>query len=112
MNKYGNVKTTLDGITFDSKLEASRYAELKLLERAGEIQQLQLQPKFTLQDAFEKNGKKYRAIVYIADFMYFDNAKRKWIVEDTKGMKTDVYELKKKLFEYKFKNYEIKEITK
>ena len=112
MNKYGNVKTTLDGITFDSKLEASRYAELKLLERAGEIQQLQLQPKFTLQDAFEKNGKKYRAIVYIADFMYFDNQKRKWIVEDTKGMKTDVYELKKKLFEYKFRNYEIKEITK
>ena len=112
MNKYGNVKTKLDGITFDSKLEANRYAELKLLERAGEIQQLKLQPKFTLQDAFEKNGKKYRAIVYIADFMYFDNSKRKWIVEDTKGMKTDVYELKKKLFEYKFKNYEIKEITR
>ena len=112
MNKYNAKKTELDGITFDSKLEANRYAELKLMERAGVIQQLQLQPKFTLQEAFEKDGKKYRAITYIADFMYFDNEKRQWVVEDAKGVETEVFKIKRKLFEYKFRNYTIKEIKK
>lgn len=112
MNKYHAKKTTVDGIEFDSRLEANRYCELKLLERAGQIQQLTLQPKFTLQEGFRKNGEYFRPIVYIADFMYFDNAKRKWIVEDAKGMKTEVYKIKRKLFEYKFGNYTVKEIKR
>ncbi|MBN1114444.1 MAG: DUF1064 domain-containing protein, partial [Oligoflexia bacterium] len=60
-NKYKNVKTTVDGITFDSKKEADRYSELKLLERAGKIKDLILQPKFEIIPAYEKDGKKVRA---------------------------------------------------
>ena len=71
MSKYRNRKTIHDGITFDSKGEANRYCELKILERAGEISDLTLQPKFTLQESFKKNGKTHRAITYIADFPVF-----------------------------------------
>ena len=56
--KYQNHKTVIDGIAFDSKLEANRYAELKVLEKAGIISQLQLQPSFELIPAFTKNGNK------------------------------------------------------
>ena len=111
-NKYKNTKTNIDGIVFDSKLEARRYCELKLLERAGEIKNLQLQPPFELQPTFKKNGKTYRKIIYKADFSYIDIKTGATIVEDTKGMKTELYKLKKKLFEYKFPEITIKEITK
>lgn len=107
--KYRNVKVVVDGIEFDSKKEANRYSELKLLERANKIKNLQLQPKFLLQDSFKKNGKSYKAITYIADFAYYDNDLKKIVIEDTKGMKTEVYKIKKKMFEYKY-NIEIKEI--
>ena len=70
MSKYRNRKTTIDGIAFDSKAEARRYAELKLLERAGEIKDLELQPKYRLLDGFKKNGKTYRPIDYIDEFRY------------------------------------------
>ena len=70
MNKYKNTKIVVDNIKFDSNLEATRYKELKLLLRAGEISNLELQPRFLLQDSFKKNGKTYRKIEYIADFMY------------------------------------------
>ena len=59
-NKYGARKTVIDGITFDSKREAIRYQELKLLERAGEIKDLELQPKYILQPKYCKNGKSIR----------------------------------------------------
>lgn len=72
MNKYHANKVVIDGITFDSQLEANRYCELKLLFKAGEISQLRLQPEFELIPAFRKNGKAYRKTVYRADFMYFD----------------------------------------
>lgn len=112
MNKYGNKKTIVDGISFDSRLEAKRYRELKLLERAGIIKDLQLQPAFELIPSFKKNNKTYRKIEYKADFSYFDNELGKVIVEDTKGFKTEVYKLKRKLFEYKYKDLEIKEVVK
>ena len=70
MNKYRNKKVIVDGEEFDSKKEGNRYKELRLLERAGEISNLELQPKFLLQDSFKKNGKAYRKIEYIADFLY------------------------------------------
>lgn len=95
-HKYHAKKTTIDGITFDSRKEANRYAELKLLERAGEIKNLRLQVPFTLQESFTLHGKKYRPITYIADFVYEQDGRT--IVEDTKGMRTQVYKLKKKLF--------------
>ena len=97
-SKYNARKITIDGITFDSIKEAARYKELKLLERAGEIKDLELQPKFVLLDSFYYGGKKEREISYVADFKYYDKAKSKIIVEDVKGFKTDVYKIKRKLF--------------
>jgi hypothetical protein len=108
MNKYNARKTVIDGIKFDSKKEAARYCELKILLQAGEITDLELQPVFILQDAFTKNGKKYRAIKYIADFRYKDYGKI--VVEDSKGFRTPVYLLKKKMFEYKYRDLELKEV--
>ncbi len=70
MNKYRNKKVIVDDYIFDSVQESRRYKELKLLERAGEISNLKLQPRFLLQDSFKKNGKTYRKIEYVADFMY------------------------------------------
>lgn len=69
-NKYKNKEITIDNITFQSIAEGRRYKELKLLEQAGEISKLELQPKFTLQESFRKNGKTYRKIEYRGDFMY------------------------------------------
>lgn len=89
--KYGNVKTEVDGIQFDSKREAARYGELKLRLRAGEIDLLQTQPKFVL----SVNGEKI--CTYIADFQYDDLRTDKTVVEDVKGVKTAVYRMKKKL---------------
>ena len=107
MSKYRNIKTTIDGITFDSRKEADRYCELKLLQRAGAITDLKLQVPFELQPAFTVNGKKIRAIYYIADFMYCQNGV--YVVEDVKGRKTKEYMLKRKMYAYKYKD-EIREV--
>lgn len=90
MNKYRNVKTTVDGITFHSKKEAARYGVLKILNNCGEIAFLELQPKYNI----EVNGQKI--CQYIADFRYKDKH-GKLHVEDVKGVKTDAYKLKSKL---------------
>lgn len=87
--KYGNIKTIVDGIKFDSKREAAHYGELKLRQRAGEIFELELQPKYPL----IVNGVK--VATYIADFRYKENGAT--VVVDVKGMKTPVYNLKKRL---------------
>ena len=91
MSKYKNVKTTLDGIAFDSKKEGARYGELMWLAKAGAIQDLRLQVPFEL---IPKQAGE-RAVRYIADFVYTENGKM--IVEDVKGVRTDVYKIKKKL---------------
>ena len=110
-NKYHNKKVIVDEIKFDSKKESNRYNQLKLLEKANLISELELQKKFELQPSYINNdGKKIRAIYYIADFFYYDIKNEKYIVEDTKGFRTDVYKLKKKLFEYQYSNLTIKEI--
>ncbi len=97
-SKYNAKKTVVDGIEFDSLREADRYCELKLLEKANEIRNLELQPRFLLQDKFkDKMGTTHRKIEYVADFMYVDKDDKK-IVEDVKGVMTDVYKLKKKMF--------------
>ncbi len=96
--KYGNRKTVIDGIKFDSKAEAERYKELKILEKAGLIKKLILQPEFLLQDKFKYNGKTERAVKYIADFKYFDVAKGVYVVEDVKGVETEAFKIKRKLF--------------
>ncbi len=109
-NKYHAKKVTVNGIKFDSKLEANRWLELKLMEKAGRISNLRRQVEFVLQPSFRKNGKTIRKISYFADFVYIENGFT--IIEDTKGIKTDVFRLKKKLFEYKFPELTIKEVTK
>ena len=100
--KYHNQKTEVDGILFDSKREAVRYGELKLLERIGEIIDLELQPEFILREGFRKNGKWYRKIVYRADFKYKVAATGEIVVEDSKGYENEVFRIKMKLFEDRY----------
>ena len=88
-NKYRAIKTIVDDITFDSKKEARRYVQLKLLVKAGVVTKLELQPRYDLIINTVKCG------FYKADFRYFENGKE--VVEVVKGMKTSVYNLKKKL---------------
>ena len=95
-SKYRNRKTTIDEITFDSKKEAARYAELKMLEKAGEIQGLKLQPRFEISGTVKLPDWKSRARYYVADFEYWQNGIH--TVEDVKGKRTDVYTLKRHLF--------------
>lgn len=106
MNKYRNKKVQVDMYVFDSIRESQRYKELKLLEKAGKIKDLELQPRFLLQDSFRKNGKTFRKIEYIADFKYTENEKT--IVEDVKGIQTDVFKLKHKIFEKVYPELELK----
>lgn len=106
MNKYRNKKVIIDGKEFDSIQESKRYKELKLLLKAGKISNLELQPRFLLQESFRKNGKTFRKIEYIADFQYIENEKT--IVEDVKGMLTDVFKIKHKLFEKKYPELELR----
>lgn len=112
--KYKNKEITLDGIVFDSKREAKRYKELRLLEKVGEIQDLRLQEKFVLIPAqyeflprySEKTGKRLKdkkvciekECAYKADFVYLQNGRL--VVEDTKGFRTTDYVIKRKLMLY------------
>lgn len=112
--KYHNTKVKVDDIKFDSKLESERYAQLKILERAGVIRGLELQPSFDLIPSFRKNGKTWRKTVYKADFRYILCEDDKTIIEDVKGSTaviTDVFRLKQKLFEYKYPDYTISIVT-
>lgn len=113
--KYHNTKMIVDGIKFDSRLEAERYAQLKLLEHAGVIRGLELQPSFELLPSFKKNGKTWRRTVYKADFRYILCEDDRIIIEDVKGSKaviTDVFRLKQKLFEYQYPGLTIKIVTR
>ena len=88
-SKYKNQATEVAGIKFDSKREASRYRQLRLLEIAGKISDLKLQVRYKL------DVNTFHVCDYIADFTYIDGDSL--IVEDAKGYKTDIYSLKKKL---------------
>ncbi len=124
-NKYNNRKTIVDGIKFDSQKEAQRYVVLKDMEKCKEIFGLKLQPKFILQDKFrvsdhtKKSGwRTERAITYKADFQYTiklvtqktEVKKTALVVEDVKGIKTETYKIKRKLFLKKFPEYKFVEI--
>ena len=98
-SKYGNKKTTIHGITFDSKWESERYLYLKSLEKAGRIKDLELQPRYNIL----VNDQKICA--YVADFKYNkENEDGIWehIVEDAKGVETPEFKLKKKLMKAVF----------
>ena len=91
MNKYRNIKTVIDGITFDSKKEAARYLQLRLLQKGNIIHTLTLQTRHNI----VINGIKICA--YVSDFDYYDNEKNQWVTEDCKGVKTAAYRIKNKL---------------
>ena len=117
--KYGNKRTKVDGITFDSMKEAKRYKELSLMEKSGAIQDLQRQVKFVLipaqrePDTIGKKGGIHkgklieRECAYVADFVYQENGKT--VVEDTKGMRTTEYVIKRKMMLH-FHGIRIKEV--
>lgn len=110
-HKYSAIQTAVDGIMFPSKKEAARYKQLVLLKAAGDITDFELQPKYELMPSFrhKATGAKIRAINYKADFLvtYPDGHQE---IEDVKGMKTDVYDIKKKLFMNRYPELQIKEI--
>lgn len=97
-SKYRAKKTVVDGITFDSRKEADRYLVLKGMEEDGLIENLRRQVRYELVPDFDVDGKHYRPVYYVADFVYMDKEAGKEVVEDVKGMRTDVYRLKSKLF--------------
>lgn len=102
-SKYHAVRVTCDGQRFDSRKEARRYAELQMLEQAGEISDLQRQVKFVLIPAQrdpETNRVIERECAYLADFTYRENGK--YVVEDVKGVRTDVYIIKRKLMLHRY----------
>ena len=104
--KYHNNKTVYNGKVYDSKKEAKRAWELDLLVRAGKIRDLQRQVKFILLEEYYNNkGEKIRPITYVADFVYEQDGKK--YVEDVKSVatRTEVYKIKKKLFEHKYSEY-------
>ncbi len=95
-SKYGNIKTFVDGICFDSKKEAAYYWDLKLRERAGEIHNLELQPKYELHTARRGTRTLVRIGVYKADFRFREGTQGLLRVVDVKGVKTAMYRWKKK----------------
>ena len=112
--KYHNIKTVVDGITFDSKLELNRYCYLKLLERAGELKSVVYHKKYVLQESFINSRGKHRAgITYTPDFIIMKKDGTIY-AEDVKGNKTiitDLFSVKQKLFEKRYPDIELKIIT-
>ncbi len=103
-HKYGATRTTVDGVNFHSKAEARRYAQLRLLERAGEIRDLELQPSFELMVPEAITAKHRKVGTYCADFRYERFVDGRWrrIVEDVKGVRTSTYLLKKRMVEAQY----------
>jgi hypothetical protein len=123
--KYHSKKVVYDGQTFDSKKEMARYRDLRLLERAGAISDLQCQVKFVLIPAQRepdsvdysksKKGRKVKGklieqeVAYYADFVYTDRRTGQVVVEDAKGVRTTEYIIKRKMMLY-FHGVRIKEV--
>lgn len=102
-SKYGARKCEIDGFIFDSVMEAKFYIHLKQEKENGNVIDFELQPKYLLQEGFKKAGKTIRAIYYISDFLvtHKDNQK---IVYDVKGRETADFKLKKKMFDYRYRD--------
>jgi len=108
MGKYNNKKVVYDNHVFDSAAEYLRYCELCLLERAGIIADLRVHPRYEIIPGFKHNGKKHRPTYYAPDFVYVEGGRT--IAEDIKGMATQVYRIKSKLFMLKYPHIEFREI--
>ena len=94
-SKYRNKRIICDGIKFDSQKEAQRYRELCLMERAGELTALKLQPRYKLAvGGIPLRYPSGRQVTYVADFEYQRKGEYGRTIEDVKGMKTPVYKIK------------------
>lgn len=111
MGKYNNNKTKIGEIIFDSKDEATYYLDLLDMKKNGIVEEIQLQPKFTLVPSFKKYNKTIAAITYKPDFkvVYCDG-----IIEyiDVKGFETESSILRKKLFDYFYPDLTLKWLVK
>ena len=106
-NKYNNKKTIVDGIKFDSEMESHYYIYLKHLKEIGEVVDFILQPTYLLQEGFNLNGKRIRAITYKADFkvIYKDGHEE---VIDVKGKLTEEFKIKRKILLYRYRDINFK----
>lgn len=109
-SKFGNTRVMVDGIWFDSQKEANRYSELRLMQRAGIVKEIELQPRFLLQDGYHcgQTNRWIRKMEYVADFR-ITYADGRVVVEDVKGFKTAIYRMKAKMFRAKFPDVEFVE---
>jgi hypothetical protein len=107
-NKYNARKTEIDGITFDSLAEGKRYGELKLMYNNGDIDRLQVHPRYVIWEGIDPKGKKQK-IEYEGDFTYIENGAQ--VVEDVKGVLTAVFRLKKKMFTCRYPDIKFVEIN-
>lgn len=109
-HKYGAKKAIVDNIKFDSQAEAKYYSKLKLLKRAKLIVDFEIQPEYIVYDGFVRDGKKYQPIKYRGDFLVTYPDGRIEVI-DVKGMKTPVYEMKKKMFTDRYRDLVLVEVT-
>lgn len=114
MTKYRSKKTCINGITFASKLEAERYTQLRMMARAGVIRDLVLQPEFQIFRGYmdAETGVKIKSRYYVADFQYTDVEAHKVIVEDTKGIETDVFRLKWDYVRSEYPQFEFRKLKR
>lgn len=111
--KYNAHRVRYAGFTFDSQAECDRYIELTVMRKAGVIEgEIKVHPVYNLQQHFCYNGKVERAITYVADFEYKEVGNLRIVVEDVKGVRTEVYRLKRKLFLYLYGDrYDFRELS-
>ena len=114
MAKYHNRKTVVKGIPFDSKLEAERYQQLLLLEKAGAIGCLKLQPEIQISEGWvdPNTGEKHRSRFYVGDFKYVDHENHCWVIEDTKGIETQEFRLKWEYVQSEHPEYRFRKLTR
>ena len=103
MNKYNARKGEIDGIVFDSRADGRFYEHLLFLMHDGIVESFEMQKPYTLLDKFPhpKTGKTIRAIKYVPDFEVIYTDGRVEVV-DVKGMQTDVFRMKCKLFMFRY----------
>ena len=113
MTKFNNKKVTVNGFEFDSQMEADYYIELLRKKKAGGILEIKLQPSFLLQEGFKKGEKNYKPITYVADFLVtYHNGKQDVIDVKTEATVTEVFKIKRKMFEKRYPELEITLITR
>lgn len=98
MSKYNNRKIMVDGVEFDSIAESRRYQELIMSSRAGEIYDLKVHQRWELLPSYKHGNKTVRGIFYEDDFNYIDSKDKKRHVEDVKGVQTEAFKIKRKMF--------------